>query len=347
MNEKNLKNMTVSELADIITAFGGKKYLASYVFNFIHSCFAESIEEFTTASKDIRKKLVQAGYYISRLNTIEKLYDPDGTSKYLFEMPDGERLETVRLTDAGRTTVCISSQAGCKLGCKFCATGCLKFKRNLTAAEITDQVIQISKDAGKISNVVFMGMGEPLENYENVIKAVRILAHPKGLNIGIRKQTISTCGIIPGIKALADEDILPRLAVSLHAPTDDIRSRIMPIAKKYPLNPLISAMKQYQRKTSRRITIEYCMIKGINDSVQCAALTKLLRPLQINVNLIEYNPHPGCKLKPSSKETIKNFAEKLKSNGIETTIRFKRGQTIKAACGQLGSALLSSDKKEN
>jgi len=337
--------MTVSELADIITAFGGKKYLASYVFNFIHSCFAESIEEFTTASKDIRKKLVQAGYYISRLNTIEKLYDPDGTSKYLFEMPDGERLETVRLTDAGRTTVCISSQAGCKLGCKFCATGCLKFKRNLTAAEITDQVIQISKDAGKISNVVFMGMGEPLENYENVIKAVRILAHPKGLNIGIRKQTISTCGIIPGIKALADEDILPRLAVSLHAPTDDIRSRIMPIAKKYPLNPLISAMKQYQRKTSRRITIEYCMIKGINDSVQCAeALTKLLRPLQINVNLIEYNPHPGCNFEGSSPRVIKLFKDTLMQLGVETIIRYRRGRTIKAACGQLGA---DSIKKDN
>ncbi|MHB0947192.1 MAG: 23S rRNA (adenine(2503)-C(2))-methyltransferase RlmN [Sedimentisphaerales bacterium] len=337
--DKDLKNKTLSELEQITAKFGVKPYIAKYIFTFIHQKDAADINSLTTLSKDLRASLTEAGYFISQLKIIEKLSDPDGTEKYLFETADGQNIESVLLDERERKTICLSTQIGCRLGCKFCATGYLKFKRSLTAGEIIDQVNTISKDAKcKINNIVFMGMGEPFENYDETLKAVRILAHPFGKNIGIRRQTISTVGIPAGIKKLSDEDIHPRLAVSLHASDDELRKQIVPAANKYPMSEILNALKLYNQKTSRRITIEYCLIDGINDGSECAKkLAAVLSPLDTSVNLIEYNPHPGCDFAPASREKIKLFKDILMQRGFETIIRFRRGTNIKAACGQLGA----------
>ena len=246
------------------------------------------------------------------------------------------------------------------MGCVFCATGRLGLARNLTAGEIVDQVnlVEASNGCGsrfvkrrtldaavtsratdsRITNVVFMGMGEPLANYEATLDAIRILNNPEGRHIGIRHLTLSTCGLAEGIERLANEDIQPRLAISLNAPTDAIRRKLMPIAKKYSLVRLFSAVEFYQRKTRNRVTFEYCLMKGVNDTaLHAKMLVKRLRGVICNVNLIEYNPHEGCNLEPGGRQAVERFAEVLKGAGIETTIRLKMGRTINAACGQLGA----------
>ena len=257
----DLKNKTLAELKTIIAGYGGKEYVSKYIFSFLHQHNVNDINLMTTLSKDMRQKLIDDGFFISQLKILDKLCDPDGTVKYLFETADSNKIESVLLDESGRKTICLSTQVGCRLGCKFCATGYLKFNRNLTAGEIIDQAGTISADSGcMINNIVYMGMGEPLDNYENTIKSVRILSDQSGRKIGIRRQTISTVGLTEGIRKLADEDIYPRLAVSLHAPIDDLRKQIVPAANKYPLPELLNAMKYYQEKTERRITIEYCML---------------------------------------------------------------------------------------
>lgn len=354
-----------------------KKYLASYIFHFIQNEVATEILQITPLSKTFREQLVQQDYYISQIAILKKLMDKDGTAKYVFALGDGSRIETVLLLDDGRRTphstrsslrsplaqgdstpcgeqgnpgkpglprrtICVSTQVGCPMGCTFCATARLGFCRNLTAAEIVDQVNTIQKDAGRISNVVYMGMGEPLLNYSAVLKSVRILNHPKGKNIGIRHITISTCGIIPAIKKLAGEDIHPRLAVSLNAPSDELRTKLIPINVKYPMVELFKAIRLYQKKTGQRVTFEYVLIKGLNDSDGCVRLlVKLLDGIMCNVNLIEHNPLPGCTFVGSGSKRIKQFARVLERAGIETTVRYRMGREIKAACGQLGAELLN------
>ncbi len=335
----DLKSKTLAQLKTIVAGLGSKEYIAKYIFSFLHQHDINDIGLMTTLSKDLRQKLIDNGFFISQLKILEKLSDPDGTVKYLFETYDTQNIESVLLSENDRKTICLSTQIGCRLGCRFCATGYLKFARNLTAGEMAEQVIKISADSGcKINNIVFMGMGEPLDNYENTIKTVRILADPAGKNIGIRRQTISTVGLPDGIKKLADEEIYPRLAVSLHAPDDELRKQIVPAANKYPLGKLLNAMKMYQRKTERRITIEYCMMEDINDHPDLALqLVQVLKGLYVSVNLIEYNPHPGCNFKPSPQDRIKTFKDILMQSGVETIIRYRRGRSIKAACGQLGA----------
>ena len=361
--EKDLKSKTVAQLERLVTGLGQPKYLAGYIFSAIQSRGVTDISAITTLSKSFRAKLVEEGCYISKLEIVDKLTDPDGTVKYVFGLPDGGRIESVLLFDDDRRTLCVSTQVGCAMGCVFCATGRLGLARNLTAGEIVDQVNVVNQDIrttgnqadktnsspdnlitcypdtrNHISNVVFMGMGEPLANYDAVLDAVRILNNSAGRHIGIRHLTMSTCGLVEGIERLADEDIQPRLAISLNAPTDAIRQKLMPITKKYPLDRLFAAIGRYQRTTRNRVTFEYCLIKGVNDTVLHAQmLVKRLRGVMCNVNLIEYNPHEGCNLKPSGRQAIERFAGVLKDAGIETTIRLKMGQTINAACGQLGS----------
>jgi 23S rRNA (adenine2503-C2)-methyltransferase len=335
--EKDLKSNTLEELENMVIGFEQKNYIAGYIFNFIHAQSVKDIDSITPLSKPFRSRLVEDGYFISQLNTIEKLTDPDGTIKYVFGLLDGNRIESVLLFDDDRCTLCVSTQAGCDMGCVFCATGRLGLARNLTAGEIVDQVNIISADS-RISNIVFMGMGEPMANYDSVINAVRILNHSKGKNIGIRHLTISTCGIPDGIEQLAEEDIKPRLAISLNAPTDAIRQKLMPVTKKYPLDRLFSSVAFYQRKTHNRVTFEYVLIKDVNDTVLHAQmLVKRLRGVLCNINLIEYNPHSGCGMQPSENEAIERFFSVLNKAGFETTIRRKMGQSIKAACGQLGA----------
>ncbi len=398
--DKDLKSRTFAELERLVVELGQKKYLAGYIFSFIHTKGVADVSAITPLSKSFRSRLVEEGYYISALQVIEKLTDPDGTVKYVFGLSDGKRVESVLLFDSpreidlhsqsrrttvgsnisrgkGRRTLCISTQVGCAMACRFCATGRLGFARNLTAGEVVDQVNLVTRPAparpvysrtdlnpafaetsdpslvsrgtgaeSRVTNVVFMGMGEPLANYDAVLKSVRILNHPAGRGIGIRHLTISTCGQPEGIERLADEDIQPRLAISLNAPTDCLRQSLMPIAKKYSLDRLFRAVELYQHKTHNRVTFEYCMIKGVNDTVLHARLlVKRLRSVRCNVNLIEYNPPPlllvedksGGDLRSSGWEAIERFAEALRESGLETTVRRKYGQTIKAACGQLGA----------
>ena len=338
---KDLKEKTLRELEQIAESLGGKKYLAGYIFNFIHTKDAEEISQITPLGKSFRLQLAGQGYFISRLSVLDKLIDRDGTTKYAFGLGDNGRIETVLLLDGKRRTLCVSTQVGCAMGCKFCATGKLKLQRNLTAGEIVGQVNTVQKDAGRISNVVYMGMGEPLANYEAVIKSLGILNHSKGKNIGIRHITVSTCGLAPEIRNLASEDVYPRLAVSLNAPTDALRTKLMPINAKYPIAELLKAVRFYQGKTRQRVTFEYVLIKGLNDSAGHATmLAKLLKGLACNVNLIEHNPFPTCKYAGTSSAGIREFAAVLDEAGIETTTRFRMGRNIKAACGQLGADLL-------
>jgi len=339
--DKDLKNKTLGELESISEDFGQKKYSAKYIFTFIHCKDAVDVSAISPLSKSFRAKLAEEGYYISHLNTVQTFTDPDGTIKYLFELSDGNRIETVLLFDGKRKTLCVSVQAGCSMNCVFCATAKLRFQRNLTTAEIVDQVNIIQKDRGKINNVVYMGMGEPLQNYDAVLKSVRILNHPEGKNIGLCHLTISTCGDAEGIRKLASEDICPRLAISLNAPTDVLRTKLMAIDKKYPIAKLLAATKYYQLKTGCRVTFEYVLIKGLNDSkLHAQMLAKLVHQVKRNVNLIEYNPHLHCPFTASSRQAIERFRRVLEDAGIETTIRFKKGCKIKAACGQLGAELL-------
>jgi len=338
----DLKDKTLNELEQIIAGLGQKRYLARYIFQFIHAEDVTDIEKITPLSKTFRKQLIGQGYDISKLTILNKLTDKDGTVKYVFGLEDGSRIETVLLLDGKRRTLCVSTQAGCKMGCEFCATGRIKFRRNLSAGEIVDQLYCVQKDSALISNIVYMGMGEPLENYDAVVKSVQILNDLAGRNIGIRHITVSTCGLAPAIKKLAYEKLHPRLAISLNAPTDELRNRLMPINKKYPLTKLLNAVRTYQLKLRERVTFEYVLIKGINDSLLHAGqLVKLLRGIKCNVNLIEYNPHGGCKYKGTGMEQMSRFAQVIEEAGIENTIRLKKGSSICAACGQLGANLNS------
>jgi len=342
----DLKDKTLVEIEQIASAMGQKRYAAGYIFSFVHSKGSEDISQISPLSKAFRSELAGQGYFISHLDIVNKLTDADGTVKYTFGLADGGRIESVLLFDGRRTTLCVSTQAGCAMDCAFCATAKVKLRRNLTAGEIVDQVYAVQRDRHRVSNVVYMGMGEPLLNYEAALKSVRILNHPDGANIGIRHLTISTCGIAPAIRMLADEDLHPRLAISLNAPTDGLRTRLMPINKRYPIADVLAAVKAYQLKVKDRVTFEYVMIKGLNDdTVHARLFAGLLSKFKCNVNLIEYNPHRGCEFTGSSTEKIGRFAEILEQSRIETTIRFRMGRGISAACGQLGGDWAESQTK--
>ncbi len=337
--DRDLKNKTLPELEKILNDLNEPKYISKVIFAWIHKKDQSDINKFSNISKELRQKFLENDFYASCLKLVKKLEDKDGTLKYLFELSDGKKIESVLLTDKERKTICLSSQVGCKWGCAFCVTGKMNFIRNLTAAEIVDQVSQIEKNIGeKINNLVYMGMGEPLDNYDNVLKSIRILNDPQGKNIGARHISISTCGIIPGIIQLAKEPMQLRLAVSLHANTDNLRGQIMKVNHKYPLDELVKALRDYQQKTKRRITFEYLMLDGVNDTRQHArGILNLLNGIQCHINLIEFNDYPGSTYKASPKKTIKEFAWIIADRGFEVTIRYKKGREINAACGQLGA----------
>jgi 23S rRNA (adenine2503-C2)-methyltransferase len=341
--DTDLKNKSYNELLELVVSHQQKPFLAQYLFTFIHQKDAAKIDDITPLSKVFRQVLTNDGFYISHIELAERHDDPDGTNKFVFNLPDDGRIESVLLKDGDRHTLCISTQAGCRMGCKFCATGQLRFQRNLSTAEIVDQVYKAEQACGNIHNIVYMGMGEPLDNYDNVMRSIEILNDPHGHNIGIRHITLSTCGLCEPIKKLALSPIQPRLAVSLHAPDDATRTKIMRIAHQQSINDMMSALKIYQSATNKRITIEYCMIERVNDTVeQAMSLVKLLKPLKVNINLIELNPFPGCPFKASTPKHIQQFARVLTNAKIETVIRYKRGRSIKAACGQLGATWLKS-----
>lgn len=337
MEKADMLSMTLEEWESIIKQWKQPSFRAKQIFDWLHNKHITEIDDMTNISKDLREKLKQYGD-ISGVKQIKKLVSSiDGTIKYLFEIQNGLLIESVLMKYDYGNTVCISTQAGCRMGCRFCASTLDGVERNLTAGEMLSQIYEIQKDIGqRVSGVVLMGSGEPLDNYDNVIRFIYLVNHEKGLHLGQRHITLSTCGIVDKIYDLLSEDLQITLAVSLHAPNDNIRQSIMPIAKKYSMEQILNVCKQYSDKTKRRITFEYALIKDINDSESCAKeLSEKLHHMLCHVNLIPVNDVKERNYNKSSEKQVQHFAQILQQRGIETTIRRKLGSDINAACGQL------------
>jgi len=326
----NLENLLNFSLNDLLEEFK-PAFRAKQIYSWIHKELVFDFDRMTNLSKELRAEL-KTKYELSlpKIKDIEE--SNDGTKKYLFELHDRNLIESVLLEDEnGRKTICLSTQVGCPMECGFCATAKLGFKRNLETSEILGQVYLI-KGA---DNLVFMGMGEPFRNYDNVIKSIKILISEEGQNFGQRRITVSTCGLIDGIQKFAEENFQVRLAVSLNSADDEIRSQLMPINTRYPLKYLIDAIRTYNEKTGRRATLEYIMLCEINDSDEAAKkLIALSKNLDVHINLIPFNDH-SCRFRPSTKERIKAFFGILEKAGLNVVIRRSRGDDINAACGQL------------
>ncbi len=332
----NLRNYTQDELMGIMETLGEKPFRAKQIFKWLHKG-AQSFDEMTDISKTLKEKL-ELNYRIDNLTIEKKLVSAiDGTIKYLFRLYDGSFIESVIMKYKHGNTICVSSQVGCNMGCRFCASAIGGKLRNLETGEITDQVLKAEKDSGlKISNIVMMGIGEPLDNFENVVRFLKNANHENGLYISARHITVSTCGVADKILALANTGLPVTLSVSLHSPDNEKRSEIMPINKKYPIEVLLCAAKEYIQKTGRRVSIEYALINGETDSLDFAQkLIKLLSGDLFHINLIPVNNVSERSYKKSSKEQIKKFMDYLNNNGLNATLRREMGSDINAACGQL------------
>lgn len=342
MEKVVLSSISLENLEQICLDMGLSKFRAKQIHNQIYLKFASSFDEMTDLSKKLREELNEK-FKITDIEIRQKQVSKDGTIKYLLKMPDGELVETVlmRFDNRANLTACVSSQVGCPMGCKFCATAKRGFIRNLTPYEIVEQVMTIQRDIKeKVTNVVFMGQGEPLLNYENVLKALDIFNVQ--FPIGQRRMTISTCGIIPKINELAKTGCQSTLAISLHAPSDELRNQIMPVNQKYPLTALKKALLDYVEKTGRRVTIEYILIGGFNDNLECAKnLVNYLKGLKCNINFIVYNPCEGDNFNRPEKNDVMKFKYIVESSGLKATIRLERGLDIDAACGQLTGKYLN------
>ncbi len=336
----NLCDLTYEELTEYFTGLGEAKFRAKQVFSFIAKG-AESIDDLTTLSKALRERLKEECEIF--LPQIEKklVSQLDGTIKYLLRLSDGNIIETVAMRYHHGVSVCVSSQVGCAMGCTFCASTLGGRVRNLTPGEITGQIIRVMKDLGeRVSNIVVMGIGEPFDNYDNLIKFLKNINNPEGVNLGYRHITVSTCGIVPKIIDFANEGMSVNLAVSLHAPTDEYRKAIMPVAKKYNLKELLDACRYYFDKTGRRITYEYALIEGKNSSDECAMLLiELLKGDNCHVNLIPVNDVKERGNVRVSKKRVEEFKNKLNSGHVTATVRRELGSDISASCGQLRNSL--------
>ena len=333
---QNIKDFTLEELRGELVKMGEKPFRAEQIFSWIYRENVTSFEEMTNLSKDLRKKL-EENYTLNNYKILSKLESKDGTKKYLFDVLDGNAIETVLMEYKFGKSICISSQIGCKMGCKFCASTGIPFIRSLTAGEIAEQILAVERDEKiKVSNVVFMGIGEPLDNFENVIRAISLLNEPKGLNIGARHISISTSGVVPKIYELADRKLQCTLSISLHATTNEKRSSMMPVNNAYPIEELMKACRYYIEKTNRRISFEYALAKDSNDNLEDAKrLVKLLHGMLAHVNLIPINPIENGAYSKSTNENILKFRDYLNDNGITATVRRELGSDIEAACGQL------------
>ena len=333
---KNIKDYSLDELKEELKEIGEKPFRAEQIFKWLYEARVSNFDDMTNLSLELREKLKQV-YEIKEFKILKKQVASDGTKKYLFDVLDGNAIETVLMEYHHGFSICVSSQIGCKMGCKFCASTGIPFARNLTAGEIIEQIMAVERDAGvRISNIVFMGIGEPLDNYDNVVKAIRIINHPKGLNIGARHISISTSGLVPKIYQLAEENIQCTLSISLHATTDEQRSKMMPVNNRYNIEELLQACKDYIEKTHRRISFEYALAKENNDNLEDAKrLVKLLKGMLCHVNLIPINKIENGAYTKSSNENIMKFRDYLNDHGIVATIRRELGSDIDAACGQL------------
>lgn len=337
MGKVDLKTLDFQEMKAEMARIGEKPFRAGQIYQWIHQKLADSPRDMTNLSKSLRDTLAEH-YDCTCLSVVEVLTSQiDGTQKYLFELADQNVIESVLMRYKHGNSVCISSQVGCKMGCRFCASTIGGWTRNLTAAEMLDQIYRIQKLSGeRVSNVVVMGTGEPLDNYDNILKFFQMLTDEHGLNISQRNITVSTCGIVPKMKQLAEEQLQITLALSLHASNQAKRQELMPIANRYSLDEVIDACQYYFEKTGRRITFEYSLVGGVNDKKEDAdELAALIKPLNCHVNLIPVNPIKEREYVQSQKKVIDNFKNKLEKCGINVTIRREMGRDINGACGQL------------
>ncbi len=334
---ENIYNLTIEQLEEYFLGIGEKKFKAIQTYSWLYEKRISSFDEMTDMKKSVIEKLNE-DFTLESLKVIKVERDKE-VNKYLFELYDGSLVESVLMRHDYGTSICVSSQVGCNMGCRFCESGRLKKVRDLKAYEMVLQILEVEKDIEKrISHVVIMGIGEPFDNYENVTNFIKIINHPKGLAIGSRHITVSTSGIVPKILEFADFPYQVNLAVSLHAPNDKIRNEIMPINKAYKIKDIIDALKIYYKKTNRRITFEYIMLDGINDSDKDAQeLCNLLKDLNCYVNLIPYNETNNIQYKRSKNDRILKFYDIIKKNNVGVTIRREFGSKISAACGQLRS----------
>ena len=336
MVKTDIKSLTVEELENLITDMGEPKFRAGQIFKWLQGGVT-SFDQMTDIPLKLRARL-ENDCYIASLKILRKLKSKiDGTVKYLYELYDGETIESVLMKYEHGYSLCISTQVGCRMGCSFCATGLGGIVRNLTSSEMLAQITTAQLDENiRISNVVMMGMGEPLDNFENSVRFLQLVSHPKGLNIGLRHISLSTCGLVSGIERLKEYNFPITLSVSLHAPFDSIRSDMMPINKRWSIEELLKACREYQKVTTRRISFEYALIEGVNDSEECAdRLAKILKGIMCHINLIPVNPVKENSNKSPDKNQILKFQKRLNEKGLNTTVRRTLGADINASCGQL------------
>ena len=346
METKDIKSMTMEELAEEVRALGQPAFRTGQIFSWLHEKKVSDFSEMSNLSKELREQMKER-YQLTRLEILDvQISKVDGTRKYLFSLEDGNVIESVFMRYNHGNSVCVSTQAGCRMGCKFCASTIGGLERNLTPSEMLEQIYEIEKHTKeRVSNVVLMGSGEPLDNYENVITFIRLLNHEKGLNISQRNITVSTCGLVPQMQRLAEEKLAITLAVSLHASNQEKREALMPIAKKYQLIQVLEACQYYFTQTGRRVTLEYSLIHGENDSQKEAEeLAALAKPLACHINLIPVNPIKERNFRQSDKRNIENFKNYLEKSGKNVTIRREMGRDIEGACGQLRRSFLLNSK---
>ena len=348
MDKKDIVSYSYEELKEEMLSIGEKPFRSKQIYEWLHKKLADSFDEMTNLSKALREKLDQH-YVIKKVEMFARqISKEDPTEKFLFELEDGNMIESVLMKYNYGNSVCISSQVGCRMGCRFCASTIDGLERNLTPSEMLRQIYRIQKITGeRVSNVVVMGTGEPLDNYDNFVKFIHMLTDENGLNISQRNVTASTCGIVPNILRLADEGLQITLALSLHGSNQEKRKKLMPVANKYELNEVLNACDIYFEKTGRRPTFEYSLVKGVNDQVEDAKeLTEMLKNRNCHLNLIPVNPIKERDFKKPDRKNALEFKNKLEKNGINVTIRRERGSDIDGACGQLRRRY-AAGKKEN
>ncbi|MGH8048474.1 MAG: 23S rRNA (adenine(2503)-C(2))-methyltransferase RlmN [Chthoniobacterales bacterium] len=351
---RSIKSLTLAELAGQFTALGEPAYRAKQVIEWLYLKRVGRFEDMTNLPAALREKL-SAEFDERPIEVVRKTGSKDTTQKFLFRLRDGQMVETVLIPaspslygeTSDRRTICISSQVGCAYGCKFCASGLDGWKRNLDAGEIVDQLLRVEGESGeRVNNIVFMGMGEPLANYENLMRAIGIINAPWGTNIGARHITLSTSGLVPRIRELADQPLQIRLAISLHGATDDVRNLIMPVNRKYPLAELLDACAYFRSRKKQKLTFEFILIEGVNDSTeQAAELARITKRLDAKVNVIPYNTVEGLEWSRPSEPAQAAFMEVLRRGGAVATLRREKGHDIAAACGQLRLQTLSGERK--
>lgn len=348
MEQTDIKSLNLKELTGVVSELGEKPFRAKQIYEWLHQKQVTDYEEMTNISKKLKEELREK-YPLTVLKQVTvQISKIDGTRKYLFALADGNVIESVLMRYKHGNSVCISSQVGCRMGCRFCASTIGGLLRSLTPSEIIDQVMKAEEDSGrKISNIVMMGIGEPLDNYDNVIKFLKNVNHKDGLNIGYRHISLSTCGVVDRIYDLAEENLPITLSISLHSPFDEERRKLMPVDVQFPLPSLMEALKAYLNATGRRISVEYAMIRGVNDTKACAEeLAKLFGGMLVHINLIPVNNVAERDFEKSGAKQIRQFQERLMKLGLSVTVRRELGSDINAACGQLRKAVLEEEKRE-